>query len=218
MINFCDNDYKSTKKIKLGKDTLNADFAQFAGFIYSNYKTKLLNILFEKLKNSNRYRLSLIVEYSTELINFYRKDYYALSSRIEKTIIAEFRKQMIDQKLEHKYPVDDFFVYVTAFERVAKDEVTSKIKLKEYKKLINNSEIWEIQNWFSSVVIFLFTDKQVKKYKNSDAKKVWEEEYLKMLQPHDTFGYFPSEKFEIHLDSKENFDKNYQSNWYYYYK
>lgn len=218
MINFYENDYKSTKKIKLGKDTLNADFAQFADFIYSKYKTKLLNILFEKLKNSNRYRLSLIVEYRTELINFYRKDYYALSNRIEKAIIAEFRKQIIAQKLEHKYPVDDFFVYVTAFEPVAKDEVTSKIILKEYKKLINNSEIWEIQNWFSSVIIFLFTDKQVKKYRNSEAKKVWEEEYLKILQPHDTFGYFPSEKFEIHIDSKENFDKNYQSNWYYYYK
>lgn len=39
-----------------------------------------------------------------------------------------------------------------------------------------------------------------------------------ILKQYDIFKYFERRTFKISLDSKENFDKNYQSNWYYYYK
>lgn len=44
-----------------------------------------------------------------------------------------------------------------------------------------------------------------------------QEMYLDLLNRYDEFGFFTKENFHIKLDSKENFDNNFNSNWYYYY-
>ena len=46
---------------------------------------------------------------------------------------------------------------------------------------------------------------------------IWSEMYLDLLNRYDEFGFFTKENFHIKLDSKENFDNNFNSNWYYYY-
>lgn len=71
---------------------------------------------------------------------------------------------------------------------------------------------------FGEPTFFLYTDEQVKHYENSDMRKEWANRYFDLLAPYDEFGYFTREKFNIFLDSKENFDTNYSGNWYYYYK
>ena len=38
------------------------------------------------------------------------------------------------------------------------------------------------------------------------------------LKEYDEFNVVKSEEFILRFDSKENFDNNYESNWYYYYK
>ena len=52
----------------------------------------------------------------------------------------------------------------------------------------------------------------------SEERKDWTKAYFKLLEPYDEFSYFKQDQFKIGLDSKENFDQNYQSNWQYYYK
>lgn len=42
--------------------------------------------------------------------------------------------------------------------------------------------------------------------------------YFELLKPYDEFDYFDEETFATYLGSKENFDTNYDSNWYFYYK
>lgn len=41
--------------------------------------------------------------------------------------------------------------------------------------------------------------------------------YLDLLNRYDEFGFFTKENFHVEIDSKENFDNNFNSNWYYYY-
>jgi len=64
----------------------------------------------------------------------------------------------------------------------------------------------------------LYTDNQVKNYEDTAIKKVSEDKYFKLLKKYDEFGYFKRDFFSTYLDSKENFDANSQSNWYYFYK
>ena len=52
----------------------------------------------------------------------------------------------------------------------------------------------------------------------SPLKKEWADKYFEILNVYDKFGYFKRDTFEIYLDSKENFDKNYTGSWWYYYK
>jgi hypothetical protein len=58
----------------------------------------------------------------------------------------------------------------------------------------------------------------LKRYENSPLKKEWADKYFEILNVYDKFGYFKRDTFEIDLDSKENFDKNYNGSWWYYYK
>jgi hypothetical protein len=63
-----------------------------------------------------------------------------------------------------------------------------------------------------------YTTEQLKKYQDSELHKKWNEQYFDILKKYDEFGYFKRDFYSVFLDSKENFDKNYESNWYYYYK
>ena len=107
------------------------------------------------------------------------------------------------------------------FESIARIEANESVpeqKVKELKTKLDNNDIWEISRAFSGTTIFLHTDEQVKKYENSVEHKRWTDKYFELLSQYDEFGYFKREFFSIYLDSKENFDNNYESNWYYYYK
>ena len=42
--------------------------------------------------------------------------------------------------------------------------------------------------------------------------------YFEILRPYDEFDYLSGDDFAVNFDSKQNFDENYESNWYYYYK
>ena len=42
--------------------------------------------------------------------------------------------------------------------------------------------------------------------------------YFELLKEYDEFEYFKQDSFLIYLDSKENFDNNYEGDWHYYYK
>ena len=42
--------------------------------------------------------------------------------------------------------------------------------------------------------------------------------YFVLAKKHDEFDYLAREKFFIAVDSKEDFDSNYSSNWYYYFR
>ena len=69
--------------------------------------------------------------------------------------------------------------------------------------------------------IALFADSpedKLQKYQNSESLAKWKDWYYQILETHDEFGYFKKDGFYFELDSKENFDQNYESNWYYYYK
>jgi hypothetical protein len=58
----------------------------------------------------------------------------------------------------------------------------------------------------------------VKNYENNNTLREWENKYFEILKEYDEFNYFNIEHFSIYLDSKENFDNNYESNWFYYYE
>ncbi|WP_229127248.1 hypothetical protein [Bacteroides stercoris] len=87
----------------------------------------------------------------------------------------------------------------------------------ELKEKLHCNDLWEISRCLANVVFFLYEDKQVRQYKERGFIDIWSEMYLDLLNRYDEFGFFTKENFHIKLDSKENFDNNFNSNWYYYY-
>lgn len=122
---------------------------------------------------------------------------------------------------EKDYKVDNVWVIYSAFEPIARIDANESVpqeKIKQLLKELDNQDIWEISKGFSTATFFVYTEEQVKRYEFSETRKMWADRYFDLLAPYNEFGYFKRDLFNIYLDSKENFDKNYSSNWYYYYK
>ncbi len=236
MIMPSDREYKATKQIMLRKAIMNPDFVELANFIDQTFEVKTINILYDTIDKEKRPRLNICFEFEHEKQSFNKNNgNFNFDSKKQKTIADKFRQTLIEQKIvkrkgffdffmkpkNEKYKTKNVWVYYSAFEPIARIEANENVpqdKVVQLKDELNNKDLWEISSCFSSITFFLYTEQQVKEYENNHTQKLWADRYFDLLEPYNEFGYFKRDKFNVYLDSKENFDTNYGSNWYYYYK
>lgn len=236
MIMPSDKEYKATKQILLGKATINPDFVDLANFIDTTFGVKTINIIYDTIDKEKRPRLNICFEFEREKQSFNENGgHFNFDSKKQQIIANKFKQTLKEQKIvkekrlfdfltksqNKKYKTDNIWVFYSAFEPIARIESNENIpqsKVDQLKNEIDNKDLWEISRAFSGTTFFLYTDEQAKRYENSETRKIWADKYFNILEPYNEFGYFKRDNFSIYLDSKENFDNNYESNWYYYYK
>jgi len=234
MIMPSDKEYKATKQIMLGQRTMNSDFKELADWIDKTYDVKTINIIYDTFiaARKKQSRLQICFEFESESLKFRDGTLGNFHADKQDAIAKKFKEILKANKATDKRRLTDFFKsspYVTenilivysAFEPIARIEANENVpqgKVKELQKKLDNPDLWEISRAFSGTTFFVYSDDQVKKYEASQVKKEWTDKYFELLDQYNEFRYFKRENFSIYLDSKENFDKNYESNWYYYYK
>ena len=216
---------------------MNSEFEELAEYINQQFGAKPVNIIYDTIDNINHGktpRLGVCFEFAKEaqifkdgIGNFDAKKQKAIADKFKdiiKTRLKDSRKglfEFLQLSGPGKYNTKNTFVYFNAFAPIAQIEANQKISNKDIsllKQQLANNDIWEIMPMFSGATFFVHTDVQLREYEDSPEKKKWADAYFKILEPYDEFGYFKREIFGISLDSKENFDTNYNSNWYYYFK
>jgi hypothetical protein len=230
-----DKEYTQTKRIKLGTDKMKPEFIPLAEWIDKQYGVKPINIIYDSLYD-NKPRIQICFEFEKEKNIFLTHDISYFDTEKQKLIAEKFKETIEQQglaktrnslltffksKQNGQYLTDNVFVIYGAFEPVAKQEATYKInqeQIEEFIKSFNNPDIWTISIGFTVSTFFLFTDDKVKEYEKSEIKEVWTDKFYQFVKPFDEFNYFIRKDIQVYLDSKENFDNNYESNWYYYYK
>jgi hypothetical protein len=231
-----DKEYTQTKRIMFGTDKMKAEFIPLSEWIDKTYDVKTINIIYDTLDNKTP-RIQICFESEKEEKKFLTHDISYFDKTKQKVIGEKFSELIKQQGLDKKnqnsflnflspkkdgiYLTENVFVIYGAFERVAKLEATDKITKEQTDKFIesfNNNDIWTISIGFTIPTFFMFTDEKVKEYDKPEIKKEWTDKYYEFVKPFDEFNYFKRNDMQVLLDSKENFDKNYKSNWYYYYK
>lgn len=236
MISPSDKEYKLTKQIMLGNSTMNPDFLSLANFIDKTFGVRTINIVYDTIDKGTRPRIGIYFEFEKEKQSFNENNGVVnFDSKKQKLIAYKFKQTITEQGLAkkkglfslltkseiEKYRTENIWVYYSAFESIAKIEANERIpqdKVIQLKSELNCKNLWEISRCFSSTTFFVYTEEQVKHYEISETRKIWADKYFDLLEPFNEFSYFKRDTFNIDLDSKENFDKNYESNWYYYYK
>lgn len=207
-----DNDFQQTKRVLLGQESMNKEYAQLADFIQVRFSVQVINVICAKGEDS--INLTLWFKYENE-VNYFYKGRFVVDSRKRNTILNKF-KQIAN--IENK--ADSIYLSYQAFETLAKEEANNSItqlEILELKEKLHCNDLWDISRCLANVVFFLYEDKQVRQYKERGFIDIWSEMYLGLLNRYDEFGFFTKENFHVKLDSKENFDTNFNSNWYYYY-
>jgi hypothetical protein len=228
-----DKVYKLTKKIREGKSQIAPNLKPLANWINATYNVNVLNVVVDKIQNSNRPRIQVIVEFANDLSKFTGEGMYGYSDKARNEIIEKYKsldkgiKPSSWKNISNFFRIskstinNDIWVIFFDFQTVAKQEIGENItnaEIKNLKTKISDNNLWEISKDFTIPTFFLYTDEQVKEYEKNGKQKTWSKMYYPLMQQHDKFGYIKEEYFNIYLDSKQNFDENYESNWYYYYK
>jgi len=218
MITTSDEEYKTTKLIKKGKKRLHPPFDELALWIEPKWNVAVMNVIYDRVNSLRTPRLQVILEHETHTSKFHRGVNFDEDK--QNTIAGRFI-EIIGRDSAHDFDVNGLFIVFSAFAPLARNEADSKITNKEIQALkarIKNPDIWEISRCFGYVTIFFFTDAQVKRYEAEGKKQEYARIYFEILKPHDEFGYLKEKDFKIDFDSKHNFDENFESNWFYYYK
>ena len=218
MITSTDREYKATKRIKQGVKELTGPFAELARWISSKWRVTVLNVIYDKRNSLHAPRVQVILEHESDRKKFHRGMGFDPEKQLQ---IKEKFLEIIGREDPSEYDVNGLFVVFSAFAPIAREEASSKITEEEVKALkarIGNPDLWEISRCFTLVTFFFYTDAQVKRYAARGKKALYAKMYFKLLKPHDEFGYLDEKEFTVQFDSKENFDKNYESSWFYYYR
>jgi len=229
-----DPDYKETKLIKEGKASINPDFKPLVDWIHKKYGVKVLNIYYDITTgayNKPFPRLNIIFETRDEQSKF-KTGLWGFNPERQKTIAKQFdelvngNKQTIPfwsftKSKKNKYAVQGLLVIFDAFKPVARDEVNEGIPETEIDALIaeiDNPDIWKIVRFAAGATFFFHTEEQAENAKTTGYIHQLANKYFHLLKKYDKFAYFEKETFSISVDSKENFEKKYEGNWYYYFK
>ncbi|HOF33905.1 MAG TPA: hypothetical protein PK624_06290 [Spirochaetota bacterium] len=214
-----DNDYVLTKSIKKGDTTISSVFNDFVERINSEFSVNVLNVILDYLyiNNFKNPRLNIIVENFDDYIKFYKSP-YNFDKKIERKIKKIFEVSFDTSKVIN---YNKLFVIASNFRNVAIDEAHNKIseeKLQDIAQVIDKDNIWLIRKYGSCITVFLYKEKNYSYTNKKDILKQFTELYFPLLKKFDEFNYCKFSDLKVDFDTKENFEKNYQGNWYYYCK
>ena len=231
MLSKNDREYMQTKAIKLGLEKPDVPKALF-DWCGSNWpEVHVLNIIYdapEKKTETKPWfkraqkeylrseRLQVIFERESAFEKLEIPDINQQSSLAYKDILAAFKLIL---KNYSKYETNNMFVNFSSFEKIAKEDAVSSLSKPEVSKIgtrVFGSNYWDNLILFGSVVFFLETEKQKRQAIESGLRENCADLLSKLLLTHDTFGYFKQSPLIPYIDSKENFDKNYNSSWFNY--
>ena len=219
VVTYADREYVATKRVKQGKATLAPPFATLAEWIADTWTIAVLNVIYDRPAVLARQpRLQVIVEHETDLQKCF--DGLNFDPVKQQAIAARFR-ELVNLEGGRRFSVDGLLVVFSSFSRVARQEADSRVTDKEVEGLqrsIANAALWTIARCFGRVDFLFYTDEQARAHAKAGFLDTYADVYFELLRPHDEFGYLRRSEFAVRFDSKENFDKNYDGNWFYYFK
>lgn len=117
---------------------------------------------------------------------------------------------------------EELFVHFDDFESTAKIAAHDDVDRHESDCFVAALELgdrfWCTRRFTGPPVVFVQTDEQAARLRQGGVPDQWADLYYALVRGHDEFGYIRRDEISIAVDSKETFDRDYASNWYYYFK
>lgn len=234
MITYNDYSYIETKKVIMGKKKNDSILRGLLEWINTTYSVDAVNICYEILTNHNPHRPRIEVVFRTDepIRQFNRDDGYNYDESKQNEIRNKFielvnQRKVSTNKLHNlffrdmEYETNDILVVFSAFDPILISEINSKIQDKDLIQLEqkwSKYNIWKVTKLFGTVFFMFYKDTDIEQIKGTEVLEDMKDEYYLLLKKHDDLNILRRDQFEVVLDSKENFDNNYASNWYYYFK
>lgn len=231
-----DRDYLLAKRIKQGRSRIEPVYDAFVERFRDRYGFPPLAVMLDAVDrprgHGNTPRLGVVLE-RTRQYRLFRRSPFGFDKERQRSVAMLFTEALRGADLPAMFGLEqrapgaeleagEIFVYFDDFERVAKWEVHDLVTSSESEAFTASlgiaDQFWCIQRFAGPPIVFVYTDEQVRDLKASTLPSEWADTYFEIAKRHDEFGYLNRAEIAILVDSKENFDANYSSNWFYYFK
>lgn len=215
--------YFETKSIKLGEIVIKKEFLELANWAKQSLNISILNATFSLKNRGTLPSLHIVFERQKDYNQLHGDPEYPYNQKYNNLIASNFLRITRELKMEGfaNYQSENFHMSYSVFSEIAIIECLSKIsksKLNRLKKNYLTNGLWEISIYYGSVVIFYTSEAEKESNNESGISKEIENSIMDLADSYDQFNYMKEEAVFFGIDSKENFYKKYNGDWYTYYR
>ena len=186
----------------------NHEFQHLIDWIKSEFDIVVYNVIYDTMRFKDKTLLNIILKREDDQEEFHKKVGVEENSKVTSYFESYYRDS-------DKYNSQGIHVDTETFESAYKFRLSKNLGLAKDYLIKKYSEIWHIDLFIYTFFTFTYKDEQIEQFKqqiNELSEQIYE-----ILKPFDEFNFLEISDIKIHLDSKENFDRNYDGNWLRYF-
>jgi len=223
---FCNDElYAIVRSAKLGQVNLSPVLDQLRTWIIREYGLGFVHVLFDHVEGGpppHNPRLTVILETDADYDSWHL-DHLTVRPKIVRRVLDKFEK--LAQAEPETYDTDGIFLVVENFSDAALNRACSNFLFNDAIRVVSEFEmgqetspIWRIDGFSRTIVVFFYTDKDIRRNTENGACAKIAKRCLEGIKPYDEFGYLTKASFRLKFDSKENLDRNYKGSLFYYWR
>lgn len=225
MLTPTDFDFKETKAVLNGELEINESKKKLIDWIEYQFGVKVLHVVEDYLDSMKKKRLNVVLEEYKNVDSFRDKNYnydskkQNLISQKYDDIINSSTNTILSRFFSKKN--DKYFVCFSAFNPIAKSDIINQVPTEmhaEFEKRNTVDPVWQIHGTSTGIIVFVYKESDIVDFQKSGKVEILKREFYEQVRAYDKHGYFRLDNISVGLDSKQNFDENYKSNWQYYYR
>lgn len=208
--------------IKLGKREMDPLFAELIDWIRDSFGIQVIYFIHEEQSQPQK---CLLLRMFLETMNDVRdiavdSQNWHLNFKHQDEIVAKFVELVRIHKRESEFYLDSIRTIAWNFDELAKEDAYARANREIEEHIRANYADAPIHNIYTlfNLAVFYHTDEQLAECGRNGISDRIKADYYCFLKKHDQFDLFTPDNFECIFDSHENVEKNYQGNYYYYFK
>jgi hypothetical protein len=215
--------YEQARAAKRGKGRLPQPLEELRCWVSEKYGINVLTVVYDKIElgpHKGKPRLTLVVDTAEDYAKT-RIDRFTIKPHIEEGVLEKFSEIITTAALDNEYDTKNVFLLFDDFSDEAMGQAAERFREKYKKRLIKEFaqfHVWAIDGFSNLVVVFYLTDKDVHNNQANGSSAKIKQRCYELAKRYDEFGYFELETFPIRFDSKENLNKKYSGNLFYYFR
>lgn len=207
------------RSAKVGECSLHTGLAELRDWISCEFNVSVVHIVLDHIElgpAEGRPRLNVILETDKDF-DSWKTDAITIRSDVRDKVVRRFKEiASIHPDLES----ENVHIILDNFSDECLGRACSAFLKRDAKRITNDFKhtIWQIDGFSRALVVFLYTDDDIKKCTADDTCKRISQQCFNALKPYDEFDYLTANSFRLRFDSKENLDNNYKGNLFYYWR
>ena len=216
-----DSLFSIVRSAKLGRVQLTPVLAELRDWIQAEFDVSVVHVTLDRIDIgpcAGRPRLNVFLETDADY-DSWKTDVVTIRPDIERRVVAKFTK--LAQADPDESGAADVLLTVDNFLDGCLGRACSAFLTADANRIMKHfsaERIWKIDGHSRYLVVFLNTDRDIRaKTRDGTCDRILKRCFDAVAQ-YDEFGYLSDDAFRLKFDSKENLDKNFQGNLFYYWR